>query len=153
MKKAKGKPEDISIPQQRYIESISELGAESGYVRTSDLAEHLDVSLPSVSEAVKRLVGLGLALRKSRSEIGLTKEGRKIAAQLTRRQKALERFMVDVMLMKPRKASSMACRIEHFVDREFADRLSDVVEFLERERPEALKEIADHLRRTGKETR
>ena len=147
MRKVDAMPEGISLAQQRYVESISELGADTGYVRTSDLAEHLDVSLPSVSEAVKRLVRLGFAVRKSRSEIGLTGEGRIIAAQLERRQAALERFMVDVMLMKPARASEMACRIEHFVDREFANRLLCLAEFLGNKSPETLKEIADHLRR------
>lgn len=149
MGKNRKRLESISLPQQRYIESIAELGGKGGYVRTSDLAERLGVSLPSVSEAVKRLVGLGLAIRKSRSQIGLSNEGRRIAAQLERRQAALERFMVDVMSMKPAKANRMACRIEHFVDREFADRLLNLAEFLENKRPETLKEIAERLRKAA----
>ena len=84
--------DEISLPQQRYVESILELGGRDGYVRTSELAAHLDVRLPSVSEAVKRLVKRGLAVRKSRFEIGLTERGRRIAEQLERRQEALERF-------------------------------------------------------------
>ena len=90
MKKGLGEFERVSLPQQRYIESILELGGRDGYVCTSELAAHLDVRLPSVSEAVKRLVKRGFAVRKSRFEIGLTERGRRIAEQLDRRQKALE---------------------------------------------------------------
>jgi DtxR family Mn-dependent transcriptional regulator len=139
-------PDDLSLPQQNYIEVIAELIRDAGHARATDVAELLGVSLPSVSEAVKRLAELGLVERKSRFEISLSAGGRRIAQQLQRRHQALKRFMTEVMAMNEEKADQVACRVEHCVDGEFAERLRTLAEFLEREYPWTLKGIADHLR-------
>ncbi len=139
--------ESLSLPQQRYIEVIAELQRERGQARMTDVAERLEVRLPSASEAVKRLVAHGLALRNSRSDVGLTSSGQQIAEQLDERHQALRRFMVDVMAMEATHADELACRVEHCVDREFVERLVDVGGLLEQKYPEALAAIADHVRK------
>jgi DtxR family Mn-dependent transcriptional regulator len=143
-------PEMISLPQQNYIEAISELVRDTGMARNTDLASRLGVSMPSVSEAVGRLVERGIALKKSRHEIVLTPRGGKIAAQLDRRHKALSRFMNEVMAMDQSRADELACRIEHCVDRDFTTRLLRLAEVLEDGHPETLKDVAAKLRRTNK---
>jgi len=136
----------LSLPQQQYVEVIDELVREAGLARITDVAERLDVRLPSASQVVKRLVDNGLAVRNERLEVGLTARGRMIAEHLDRRHQALRRFMVDVMAMDADRADELACRIEHCVDGRFAERLVDLAEFLEREYPWAIKGIADHVR-------
>lgn len=137
--------EMISLPQQNYIESIAELSKLDGHAHTCKLADRLNVSPPSVSEAVTRLVENGIAVRKSSSDIVLTSKGKKIAGQLDSRQRALQCFMVEVMAMKPGRADELACRIEHCIDRDFSDRLLKLAEFLQREYPSALEGISDYL--------
>ncbi len=136
----------LSLPQQRYIEVIDGLVRESGVARITDVAERLDVRLPSASQVVKRLVDNGLAARNERLEVELTAKGRMIAEHLDRRHQALKRFMVDVMAMDEKRADEVACRVEHCVDGQFAERLVDLAEFLEQEYPWTLKGIADHVR-------
>ncbi len=136
----------LSLPQQRYIEVIDELMREQGAARVTDIAARLDVRLPSASQAVKRLVENGLATRNAQLEVELTRNGRGIAGQLQRRHHALRRFMVEVMAMEHGRADELACRIEHCVDGQFAERLVDLAEFLEQEYPWAVKGIADHVR-------
>ncbi len=121
----------ISLTQQNYIESIAYLLKRNGQARTTDLASLLSVSMPSVSEGVRRLVERGFAARKSWHEIVLTREGESVAHQLDRRQKVLVKFMVKVLAMEPNKADKLACRIEHCIDREFVDRLIKLAEFLD----------------------
>ena len=139
--------ESLSLPQQRYIEVIAELNAVQGRARMTDVAERLGVRLPSASEAVKRLVANGLALRPARSEVALTQEGQRIAHQLDARHQALKRFMVNMMAMDTDRADTLACRVEHCVDTEFAKRLVDLVAFMEREHPDTITAIADHVRK------
>ncbi len=139
--------EDLSLPQQRYIEIIAELKREHGQARMTDIAARLGVRLPSVSEAVKRLVENGLASRNERSDVGLTGRGQQVAEQLDERHQALKRFMVNVMAMDEGRADTLACRVEHSVDGEFAERLVAMAGLLEREYPEALAGIAEHVRR------
>ncbi len=135
------------MAQQNYVETIADLCRLRGYARTSELAVRLNIRMPSVSEAVTRLVEQGLAVRSSRHEIELTPKGRVIAGQLRQRQEALLLFMTEVMAMEKEKAEAMACRIEHCVDKEFADRLLLLAEFFEQKHPETLKAIARHVRR------
>ncbi len=145
------KPENVvekalSLPQQRYLEVVSGLLRERGIARVKDVAERLGVSLPSVSEAVKRLVEMGVVGRDARHGIALRAAGREMAEQLEERHQALKRFMVEVMAMTPERADDVACHVEHCVDRDFAVRLTDLAGFLEREYPWTLKGIADHVR-------
>lgn len=138
-------PEEFSLPQQRYIESIAELTERKGRARTSDLAGQLGVKMPSVSEAVGRLVRLGLAVRQSRHGIVLTEEGQTISEKLQRRQSALSRFMVNVLGLDRATADEMACRLEHCVDPEFSNRLLKLAEFLEQEPAATLRRLERHL--------
>jgi DtxR family Mn-dependent transcriptional regulator len=148
---------DLSLRQQKYMEVIGELVREKGQSSSTDVAKQMGVSLPSVSEAVKRLVELGLARRESRFEIGLTRAGERIATQLEERHRVLKRFMVEVMAMDKKKADEVACRVEHCIDKEFAERLKRLAEFLEQEYPWTLKGIAEYVhtsqehQRTNKE--
>jgi DtxR family Mn-dependent transcriptional regulator len=144
-KKKDANPEAVSLAQQNYIEVIDGLVRERGAARTTDLAARLGVSMPSVSEAVRRMVERGFVERKSRHEVVLSKRGRKIAVQLDRRHKALSRFMDRVMAMDPGQSDALACKIEHCVNRDFTTRLLRLAEALERH-PEALKDIASRLR-------
>lgn len=141
------RPEALSLPQQKYVETIDELCRTLGCARTSDLALRLKVRMPSVSEAVSRMVAQGIAVRNSRHTIELTPKGRLIAEQLKQRHEALLLFMIDVMVMEKDQADEMACRIEHCVDKAFSDRLLMLAEFLEQKHPDLLKAIARHVKR------
>ena len=51
---------ELSLPQQNYIEVIGELTEEHGHAHTSAIAGRLSVSQPSVTEAMSRMIDLGL---------------------------------------------------------------------------------------------
>ncbi len=138
-------PESLSLAQQNYVEMILDLSLVDGYARTSDLAARLGVSLPSVSEAVTRLVDQGIAFRNARHGIELTEQGRRVARQLRHRHDALLLFMMDVMAMERKPADAMACKIEHCVDKAFTDRLLMLADYLKQHHPETLEAVALHL--------
>ena len=123
----------MTLAQQEYIETIASLIREHGQARTTDLARRLGISLPSVTEAVSRLVRLGIASRPSRHEIVLTAAGVEVADQLERRHQVLRRFMVDVLAMDERSSDETACRIEHCTDPAFTERLARFADFIARE--------------------
>ncbi|MBN1669423.1 MAG: metal-dependent transcriptional regulator [Kiritimatiellae bacterium] len=115
------KPETFTLTQQRYVETIHALSGAEG-VRTTDLAARLGVSLPSASQAVSRLAGMGLVVRKSRYEIRLSPRGRTIAGKLERRHQALREFMIDVLGMDEEAADRNACRMEHWAGPQLIER-------------------------------
>jgi DtxR family Mn-dependent transcriptional regulator len=145
MKDASDRLDSLSLPQQRYIETIAELVRQAGQARMTDVASKLGVSLPSASETVKRLVELGFALRVEHQGINLTPAGTHVAAQLDRRHYALRGFITNVMAMRVETADEIACRVEHCVDKEFTERLLELEEYLEQYHPHALRDIAQHF--------
>ena len=134
------KTSDISLKQQNYVETIYELVRTNGKARTTDLADRLNVSLPSVSEAVTRLVKLQIAVRKSWHRIDLTRRGRAIAVDLEKRHKTLRSFMVNVLAMDQTLADNNACRVEHCIDPAFVNRLTQFADFVEDKMPQRLKQ-------------
>jgi DtxR family Mn-dependent transcriptional regulator len=144
-------PESLSLAQQNYVEAIADLCRTGGSARTSELAALLHVRMPSVSEAVTRLVEEGVVLRTEQHRIELSPKGVAIASQLKQRHEALLLFMTEVMAMDKPRADAMACKIEHCVDKAFSDRILILAEFLERKHPETLKAIATHFRKRAKE--
>jgi len=137
---------ELSLPQQNYVEAIAALTLRNGQVRMTDLADFLHVRMPSASEAVKRLQALGLIARPSRSSLTLTARGREWAAQLDARENVLRRFMVEVLGMPEADAREMACKVEHCVSRDFADRLWRLAQYLEATDRVDLAQIRQKLR-------
>jgi DtxR family Mn-dependent transcriptional regulator len=79
----------------RYLEAIFCIAAEGEIVRPSRLTYWLDVSAPTVSDAVQRLKRDGwveIALDRS---ITLTETGDRVATEIVRRHRILERWLTD----------------------------------------------------------
>lgn len=103
----------LSASQEDYLESIYIISKEIGTVRTKGLAKKLKVSLPSVTEAVKRLSKNGLLKYKRYGSIVLTEKGRKKAKQIYHKHKTLFNFLVNVLKLNKETAEIDACKIEH----------------------------------------
>ena len=142
----KGTIGSASLAQQNYIEVIADLVRHNGRARTCDIAEKLDVRLPSVSEVVRRLVSAGLVCRKSRHEIVLAPKGQAIVDQLDRRQKALHHFMTDTLGFDDGRAEKMACELEHCVDVSFIESLLVLDSFMHIAGKEKLKQTWENFR-------
>ena len=135
--------------QQRYVETIDALGASGQGASTVALARKLGVSAPSVTEAVRRLLDLGIVVRRGWHVIELSPRGRRVAGQLERRHKALRQFMVEVLAMSAAQADTNACLIEHCADSGFVSRLGRLADFLATHECSTLKtKWRRHLRRS-----
>lgn len=128
-----------SLPQQNYIETIAELVVNHGHAHPAEIAKALNVKKPSVTEAVSRLVDLGLARRLGGSEVVLTAAGALIGRDLANRHEVLRRFMVDVLDIDFDDADEAACRIEHAASAEFVTGLMLFEEFLQKRSSVAFK--------------
>lgn len=81
----------------RYLEAIYCIAAEGEVVRPSRLTYWLDVSAPTVSDAVQRLKRDGWVEIASDRSITLTATGDRVATQIVRRHRILERWLTDVL--------------------------------------------------------
>ncbi len=87
----------LSDASQEYLESIYWL-YESGIERTqANLARALQVSQPSASEMLKRLVDDGLVVRDDQKLINFTDRGREVAERIVARHRLVEAYLVKVM--------------------------------------------------------
>ena len=77
-----------------YLEAMLVLQEKHGYIRSIDIANHLGVTKPSVSYAVKRLREGGYLTMDENSFIKLTPAGMEIANKIYTREKVLTRFFI-----------------------------------------------------------
>ena len=129
----------LSLPQQNYVEAIAELTGQHGHAHTTEIARRLKVKKPSVTEAVNRLVDMGIA-RRSEQEVLLTENGNAIANDLAHRHTTLRSFMINVLGMDPDKADAAACEIEHSVNPDFVNRIAILEKFMQKTISESCKQ-------------
>jgi len=109
-------------PLEEYLETIWELEEEGIPVIQARLAEHLNVSAPSVSEMIRRLRSEGWVEVTDRF-VSLTDKGRQRAVSVVRKHRLAERLLTDVIGLPWHKAHVEACRWEHVISDEVEDRL------------------------------
>ena len=111
-----------------YLEAIAELIAIEGHAHTKDIAEKLNVKMPSVTAAIRQLQKLKYITYNSHYPVQLTPAGKAIADDVIHRHKILKAFFSEVLGLSVSKASETACHLEHIVD---ADTIQRFVIFSE----------------------
>ena len=112
----------LSESLEDYLEAISELIAVDGHAHTKEIAEKLDVKMPSVTAALRQLDKMGCIIYNTHYPVQLTAAGKEIADQVVRRHQILKKFFGEILGLHPEKASETACRLEHAVDEETIER-------------------------------
>ena len=105
-----------------YLETMLMMQEEHGYIRSIDVAEHLGVTKPSVSYAVKRLREAGYISMDDDSLITLEPAGLEIAQRIYARHKVLTDFFVRLGI-DPDTARDDACKVEHDISESTFDAL------------------------------
>ena len=83
----------IQKSSEDYLETMLMLSEQRGYIKSIDIARHLDVTKPSVSYATKRLRENGYITMDDDGLIHLTETGMSIATKIYDRHKMLSRFL------------------------------------------------------------
>lgn len=99
---------------EMYLETIYRLSQTGATVHSIDVAKELNYSKPSVSRAMKLLVGANYILFHTDGRIELTAEGVKKAQNIFERHCVLTRMLEEIGAPKE-MAEENACRIEHFI--------------------------------------
>ena len=111
---------------ENYLKAIYELGeGDDSRVGTKALAEHLGISAPSVTGMIKKLADLEPALldHKPRQGVRLTELGEKIAVEVIRHHRLIERFLHDALGYRLDEVHDEAERLEHVISEDFEDRV------------------------------
>lgn len=113
--------------RETYLETILILEQEKGYVRSIDVAKHLNYSKPSISRAMSLLRRDGLLVMKSDGQLVLTETGRKRAKEIYERHCMLTEFLQITLGMEEKAAAEDACRMEHVISQEAFLRVKDFI--------------------------
>ncbi len=105
--------EEITAVTEEYLEGIYKLQEKDGAARTGDLVKLLQVAPGTVTNTVERLEREKLIKHVPYKGVKLTEEGRRIALDVIRKHRLLERLLTDVLHMDWDKVHSSACRLEH----------------------------------------
>jgi DtxR family Mn-dependent transcriptional regulator len=119
----------ISSNMEDYLETIHLLEQERRNVRVKDIAAEMQITMPSVSSAVKNLESQGLVSHSRYDSVELTKEGAQIAEAVYKRHRVIKHFLLKVLGLKSDIAEKDACRIEHNISEET---LGKLIQFLEK---------------------
>ena len=111
-----------------YLEVVYELIQSKGYARPSDIAERLDVKLPSVTNMLQKLHGMGLIVYERYRGLTLTDKGGEIARFSQQKHMAITKFL-QILGVTEKIAKSDAEGIEHHVHKETLNRIERFVDF------------------------
>jgi DtxR family Mn-dependent transcriptional regulator len=117
------------ITKEEYIETVFKFEKDGGKAQTGQIAEHMDVKPPSVTEMLRKLQDEGLVNYEPYLGATLTEKGKKMADELMARHKIIADFL-EIIGVERELADVDACQIEHHVSRASAEQLRKFVEFI-----------------------
>ena len=110
-----------------YLETILVLQKKLGMVRSVDVAQHMEVSKPSVCHAVATLREGGFLTMDEDHFLHLTDAGREVAERIYERHCFFTEQLIAAGV-DPKTAEADACRIEHIISDESFSRLKEAAE-------------------------
>lgn len=107
----------ISKTKEDYLETVFHLQSEGRAATTKEIAEHLKISLASVSENIQKLADEKLLIYSPYKGVRLSPRGKEIAVDVVRRHRISERFLVDKLGLKWEEAHEEAHKLEHSISK------------------------------------
>jgi len=128
------------------LEAIAEIIEQNGHAHTKDIADKLNVKMPSVTSALQALSMRGLINYQSHTPVVLTSSGTEAAAVIRNRHSALKKFFAQVLKLDEREANATACEIEHVANEKVLSRIVLLAEAIA-QRPDCV-ELREYLDKT-----
>lgn len=111
-----------------YIEAILLFEEKDGNARVTKISKKLNVSKPSVTEALQTLKDKNIVHYNPYKPITLTKKGKNLAIKVKERHQKLYTFLVDVLKVEKEKAETQACRMEHILEKDVINKFCSLAE-------------------------
>lgn len=110
-----------------YLKVIYDIGRAGGPVTTSSIAGRLSVSPGTVTGMVKKLASLNLVSHEHYRGVELTEAGRKIALEVIRHHRLVERYLYEAMGVPWDQVHAEAERWEHVLSEEMEERMDEIL--------------------------
>ncbi len=123
--------EELTPSMEDYLETMLLLEQKNRVARVKDIAEKLSVQMPSVTGALKSLKSRELVEYEKNSFINLTPKGLKLAKAILQRHEILVEFFNLALGLKGDHAETQACRMEHTIDQNTAERFQNLTRWVQ----------------------
>ena len=117
----------LTSSMENYLKAVFTLRQAHKRVRCIHIAERMDVTLPSVSRAVKELEKMGHVSRDEDGSVTLTPSGERIAAEIYERHRFFTQRLIAAGV-DPETAAKEACHMEHGVSENSFEKLKQSME-------------------------
>lgn len=114
----------IKESAENYLEAILMLKNKKGYVRSVDIAKHLNFTKPSVSVAMKSFRDEGYITVENSGNIHLTEKGMIIAEKIYERHRIIAQGLMALGVTEE-TAYEDSCKIEHDISVESFEKIKE----------------------------
>jgi DtxR family Mn-dependent transcriptional regulator len=118
---------EISSVMEDYLKAIFNLLQNKGKANTNDLAKSMNVSAPTVTQMVKRLVDLKLVRHEPYKGVSLTASGDKMALETIRHHRLIEQYLYEALGVPWDKVHREAEKLEHVISEDLEKRIAEVL--------------------------
>ena len=104
---------ELSENIEEYLEVLYKYGNKKNFVSTSTISKNLKIAPGSVTQMLKKLEDLGYINYVPYEGANLSTTGFKLAQNITRKHRILEKFLTNILKIKPENVHIQACDMEH----------------------------------------
>ncbi len=117
----------LSPVLEDYLKAIFQISRHRGRATTRDLAHHFGVKPATVTQTLRRLAQLRLVEYTPYRGAVLTETGRRIALEVIRHHRLVERYLHEVLGLPWHRVHQEAERWEHVISEEVEQRMAEVL--------------------------
>lgn len=128
--------QQLTSTLEDYLEAIFRIQREKRFARVRDISGALNVAKSAVTAALRSLSEKGLVNYEPYEPVTLSSEGRERAERIALRHRIMGDFLNNVLGLEPQQADSIACGVEHAIDRDALERFVCFLAFVGRQREE-----------------
>lgn len=125
------KSNELTKALEDYLEVIKLLCDKKGFARVKEISKTLNVEMPSVTSALRRLQEKGLILYEKYGYVKLTPGGNKVSEKIYNRHEKLKEFFKKVLYIDSKTAEEEACKVEHVIKPHTFNRIASFLKFLD----------------------
>ena len=122
--------EKNSASKEDYLELIYELSLKNPDFKAVDIANKMNISRASVSEALKKLAEQGLVNYEKYKKTTLTEKGLKLAKEVFLKHNVLFTFFKEILHLTVEDAQINACKVEHVITNSAFSEIKKIVDKL-----------------------
>lgn len=117
--------------KEDYLKCIYEIGTRQGKITNKEIAQHMQVSPPAVTEMMKKMLAEELLIKDKKAGYLLTDLGLQLVSDLYRKHRLIEVFLVQKLGYTTDEIHQEAEILEHTVSERFVAGLEKMLDFPE----------------------